>query len=68
MAGQTDKTATGSGKGKAATAAGPDTLERIELLSDLSAAARAEVERACQWRRFANGEPLLHVVDKEKGY
>src|SRR3546814_6486704 len=34
-------------------------LPIFELLSDLSPAARTEVERACQWRRFANGEQIL---------
>ena len=37
----------------------PDSLEKIELLSELSPAARAEVERACQWRRFAAHEQIL---------
>ncbi|WP_341704068.1 Crp/Fnr family transcriptional regulator [Ferrovibrio sp.] len=60
MAEQSGKAAAGGGRAKAAGALqGPDTLERIGLLSDLSPAARAEVERACQWRRFANGEQIL---------
>ena len=60
MAVQTEKTTAGGGRPKAAPGApGPDTLERIELLADLSPAARTEVERACQWRRFANGEQIL---------
>lgn len=40
-------------------AAAPDSLEKIDLLSDLSPAARADVERACQWRRFAAHEQIL---------
>lgn len=40
-------------------AAAPDSLEKIDLLSDLSPAARVEVERACQWRRFAAHEQIL---------
>ena len=59
MAVQTEKTSSGGRSKSAAAQQGPDTLERIELLSDLSPAARAEVERACQWRRFANGEQIL---------
>ncbi|MEK9967786.1 MAG: Crp/Fnr family transcriptional regulator [Ferrovibrio sp.] len=40
-------------------ATAPDSLEKIDLLSDLSPAARAAVERACQWRRFAAHEQIL---------
>ncbi|WP_298728170.1 Crp/Fnr family transcriptional regulator [uncultured Ferrovibrio sp.] len=58
---QSGNTATGSvgaGKGKMPQP-GSDSLERIELLSELSPAARLEVERSCQWRRFAAGEQIL---------
>lgn len=46
-------------KAKAAAGGAPDSLEKIELLADLSPSARAEVERACQWRRFAAHEQIL---------
>lgn len=54
-----DKAAGGSKAKTAVVPQGPDTLERIELLCGLSTTARAEVEKACQWRRFAAGEQIL---------
>ncbi|HEX6959947.1 MAG TPA: Crp/Fnr family transcriptional regulator [Ferrovibrio sp.] len=59
MAGQSDNLAGVTSAGKARPPQGPDSLERIELLADLTPAARLEVERACQWRRFAAGEQIL---------
>ena len=56
MAGSTGSTTLGKAK---TPPQGPDSLEKIELLGGLSAAARLEVERACQWRRFAAGEQIL---------
>lgn len=56
MAEETVKT---TGKGRGAALSAPDSLEKIDLLSELSPAARAEVERACQWRRFASHEQIL---------
>lgn len=56
MAGSTGSTTLGKAK---MPPQGPDSLEKIELLAELTAAARLEVERACQWRRFAAGEQIL---------
>ncbi|MFN4311359.1 MAG: Crp/Fnr family transcriptional regulator [Ferrovibrio sp.] len=56
MAEETVKT---TGRGRGAALSAPDSLEKIELLSELSPAARADVERACQWRRFASHEQIL---------
>src|SRR5690606_33770359 len=56
MAGSTGSTTLGKAK---APPQGQDSLEKIELLAGLSPAARLDVERACQWRRFAAGEQIL---------
>jgi len=57
MATKTDSDPKGTARAKAAPAR--DTLEGIALLSSLSPAAREDVERNCQWRRFASGEQIL---------
>ena len=45
------------------TETSPATLDRIILLSPLSAEARATLARQCKWRRFEEGEQIVDRLD-----
>src|SRR4051812_49867556 len=47
---------------KPVVASPPRSLASVQLFQELEAAARAGIERACQWRRWNAGE---HIIDRE---